>query len=69
MTAGVIWDPHNVKLGKMNVTTQRQQDMTDSDEMLKSIDPSLIMLKEMTTRHIQANNYIDVTAEDIPAQR
>ena len=68
MTSSVPWDPHDVKLGEMSAMRQKQDDTTDSDEFLNSIDPSLIMLKEMSTRHIQANNYIDVTAEDIPAR-
>ena len=69
MTSGVLWDPHDVKLGEMSAMRRKHDDTADSDEFLKSIDPSLIMLKEMSTRHIQANNYIDVTAEDIPARR
>ena len=71
MTSSFRWEPHDVKLGETRVNVDKAIDdfIGESDRLLQSIDPSLIMLKEMSTRHIQANSYIDVTAEDIPARR
>ena len=69
MTSSLNWDPQDVKLGEMSVEVHPPDTLGESDELLKSINPSLVMLKEMSTRYIKANNYIDVTAEDIPARR
>ena len=64
MTSSFRWEPHDVKLGETRVNVDKAIDdfIGESDRLLQSIDPSLIMLKEMSTRHIQANSYIDVTA-------
>ena len=69
LTSSIPWDPHVVKLGEMNAPRHQDDYIPDSDELIKSITPSLIMLKEMSTRHIQANSYIDLTPEDIPSRR
>ena len=68
MTSSFTWEPHDVQLGEMNMRSVTDEIFSESDRFLHSINPSLIMLKEMSSRYIQTNTYIDVTAEDIPAR-
>ena len=53
MNSCLRWNPHDVKLGETSAPSKSILNiMTDSDKFLKSINPSLIILKEISTRHI-----------------
>ena len=70
MTSSLQWEPQEVQLGQVSAhETMSESIVSDSDQLLRSITPSLIMLKEMSTRHIQQASHIEATQEDIPARR
>ena len=69
LTSSLRWEPQEVKLGELSIINPKPDTISCGDDLIKSANPSLIMMKEMATRHIQANSYIDLTHEDIPARR
>ena len=73
LTSILKWEPHEVKLGKLKISQHiinKENDVLgEGEQMLRSITPSLIMLKEMSHRHINKLSYIDVNQDDIPLRR
>ena len=69
LTSILPWNPSTVKLGEV-LSTRHDIALYEHDSWLYDVNPTLVMLKELSVRYIQSNtNNEDESHTDVPTRR